>query len=93
MCGAGGQAMAPFTPFFCEMMYHNLRRALPPGAPESVHWCDFPEAAAAEARPAGLWLWCVLLAMVLCATAMFCVDILCCRICIHQGVSVKCGIS
>ena len=43
--------MAPFTPFFCEMMYQNLRRALPPGAPESVHWCDFPEAEAAQVRP------------------------------------------
>ncbi|KAK9826356.1 hypothetical protein WJX81_001579 [Elliptochloris bilobata] len=43
------KAMAPFTPFFCEMMYRNLRRALPPGALESVHWCDFPEAAAAQA--------------------------------------------
>ena len=46
------QAMAPFTPFFCEMMYQNLRRALPAGAPESVHWCSFPEAEAAQARPA-----------------------------------------
>jgi len=43
--------MAPFTPFFCETLYRNLRRALLPGAPESVHWCDFPEAAAAQARP------------------------------------------
>lgn len=45
------QAMAPFTPFFCEMMYRNLRRALPPGAPESVHWCDFPQAEAAQVHP------------------------------------------
>ncbi len=37
--------MAPFTPFFCETMYQNLRRALPQDAPQSVHWCDFPEAA------------------------------------------------
>lgn len=37
--------MAPFTPFFCETMYQNLRRALPEDAPQSVHWCDFPEAA------------------------------------------------
>ena len=48
--------MAPFTPFFCEMMYQNLRRALPPGALESVHWCDFPEAEAAQARPSSCLL-------------------------------------
>lgn len=35
--------MAPFTPFFTEQMYQNLRRCLPEGqAPESVHFCDFP---------------------------------------------------
>ena len=39
------KAMAPFTPFFCETMFRNLRRAAPPGAlPESVHFCDFPTA-------------------------------------------------
>ncbi|BDA43238.1 Isoleucine-tRNA ligase, cytoplasmic [Coccomyxa sp. Obi] len=38
------KVMAPFTPFFCETMYQNLRRALPEDAPQSVHWCDFPEA-------------------------------------------------
>lgn len=43
------QVMAPFTPFFTEMMYQNLRRCLPPSAPQSVHWCDFPEAQAAHA--------------------------------------------
>eukprot|EP00850_Spirogloea_muscicola_P006897 SM000033S12418 [mRNA] locus=s33:848870:857947:- [translate_table: standard] len=37
------KVMAPFTPFFCEAMYQNLRRALPPNAEESVHYCDFPE--------------------------------------------------
>ncbi|KAK9792748.1 hypothetical protein WJX73_005932 [Symbiochloris irregularis] len=36
------KVMAPFTPFICELMYQNLRRALPK-APQSVHWCDFPE--------------------------------------------------
>jgi isoleucyl-tRNA synthetase len=35
--------MAPFTPFFTESMYQNLRRALPPGEPASVHFCDIPE--------------------------------------------------
>ena len=39
------QVMAPFTPFFCESLYQNLRRALPEDAPKSVHWCDFPAAA------------------------------------------------
>ena len=35
--------MAPFTPFFTEQMYQNLRRCQPPGeAPESVHFCAFP---------------------------------------------------
>lgn len=29
-------------------MYHNLRRALPEGAPESIHFCDIPEAEAAQ---------------------------------------------
>eukprot|EP00891_Asterochloris_glomerata_P009063 jgi/Astpho2/9063/e_gw1.00133.6.1_t len=43
------KVMAPFTPFFTEMMYQNLRRCLPPSAPQSVHWCDFPEAQAAHA--------------------------------------------
>ena len=47
---ARAQVMAPFTPFFCEALYQNLRRALPPDAPRSVHWCDFPEAAAAQVR-------------------------------------------
>lgn len=40
------KAMAPFTPFFAEMMYQNLRRAVAEETPESVHWCDFPEAEA-----------------------------------------------
>lgn len=39
---AWSQVMAPFTPFLCELMYQNLRRVLP-AAPQSVHWCDFPE--------------------------------------------------
>lgn len=31
-------------------MYQNLRRALPEGSPESVHFCDIPEAEAAQVR-------------------------------------------
>ena len=39
------QVMSPFTPFFTEQMYQNLRRCQPDGeAPESVHYCDFPPA-------------------------------------------------
>ena len=51
------QVMAPFTPFFCESLYQNLRRALPPNAPQSVHWCDFPEAAAAQVQGPRLREW------------------------------------
>ncbi|KAG0615444.1 hypothetical protein M758_5G041400 [Ceratodon purpureus] len=36
------KAMAPFTPFFAEGMYQNLRLALP-DTDESVHYCSFPE--------------------------------------------------
>jgi hypothetical protein len=35
--------MSPFTPFFTEAMYQNLRKSLPPGAPESVHFFEFPK--------------------------------------------------
>ena len=40
--------MSPFTPFFSEVLWRNLRRAVPAGAdaaawPESVHWADFPD--------------------------------------------------
>jgi isoleucyl-tRNA synthetase len=36
------KAMAPFTPFFAENMYQNLRRAMP-NSDESVHYCSFPD--------------------------------------------------
>ena len=41
------KTMAPFTPFFVEKMYQNLRRCLPNqgDAEPSVHFCLFPEAA------------------------------------------------
>ena len=45
----GSQVMAPFTPFLCELMYQNLRRAQP-SAPTSVHWCDFPELPVVQVR-------------------------------------------
>ena len=66
------QVMSPFTPFFTEHMYLNLRRAQPPGAaPESAHFCDVPPASPAlpadqhiqQARPGfdrraiDPWLW------------------------------------
>lgn len=36
--------MAPFTPFLCEVMWRNLRKALPEEAtPRSVHWASFPD--------------------------------------------------
>lgn len=34
--------VAPFVPFVAEEIYQNLVRAIDPGAPESVHLCDFP---------------------------------------------------
>jgi isoleucyl-tRNA synthetase len=42
------KTMAPFTPFFVEKIYQNLRRCLPDqgNAEPSVHFCMFPEAAA-----------------------------------------------
>ena len=36
------KAMAPFTPFFTENMFRNLRRAVPEQEEESVHFCRFP---------------------------------------------------
>ena len=44
------KVMAPFTPFLTETMYQNLRRCLPPGAPESIHFCDVPAAVPALVR-------------------------------------------
>lgn len=34
--------IAPFVPYMSEAMYQNLVRSVDPGAPESVHLCDFP---------------------------------------------------
>jgi isoleucyl-tRNA synthetase len=36
--------LAPFTPFVTEVMYQNLVRSVQPGAYESVHHCDWPQA-------------------------------------------------
>ncbi|KAL6767828.1 TSI2 [Auxenochlorella protothecoides x Auxenochlorella symbiontica] len=40
--------MSPFTPFFTEAMYGNLRRALGPDAPVSIHLRDLPKAQDAQ---------------------------------------------
>ncbi|WOK99491.1 isoleucine--tRNA ligase, cytoplasmic [Canna indica] len=37
------KAMAPFTPFFTEVLYQNLRKIFD-GSEESIHYCSFPSA-------------------------------------------------
>jgi len=37
------QLTAPFMPFTSEALYQNLVAGIDPGAPESVHLCDFPQ--------------------------------------------------
>ena len=34
---------APYTPFVSEELHQSLVRPARPGAPKSVHWCDYPE--------------------------------------------------
>ncbi|CAI9785783.1 unnamed protein product [Fraxinus pennsylvanica] len=41
------KAMAPFTPFFTEVLYQNLRK-VGSGTEESIHFCSFPEVEAKE---------------------------------------------
>lgn len=36
------KAMAPFTPFFTEVLYQNLRKVLN-SSDDSIHYCSFPE--------------------------------------------------
>ncbi|MCO5588900.1 hypothetical protein L7F22_042861 [Adiantum nelumboides] len=36
------KAMAPFTPFFTEGLYQNIRKLLGPKAEASIHFCNFP---------------------------------------------------
>lgn len=43
---------APFTPFMAETVYRNLVAGKLPGAPESVHMCDFPKADESRIDPA-----------------------------------------
>ncbi|HXF59288.1 MAG TPA: isoleucine--tRNA ligase [Candidatus Saccharimonadales bacterium] len=35
--------LAPYTPFVSEELHQSLVRPASPGAPKSVHWCDYPE--------------------------------------------------
>ena len=42
---------APFTPFLAEEIYQNLVVNNVPGAPESVHLCDFPVSDSERIRP------------------------------------------
>lgn len=34
--------MSPFTPFFTEVLYQNMRK-VSTGAEESIHYCSFPQ--------------------------------------------------
>jgi hypothetical protein len=36
------KVMAPFTPFFTEVLYQNLRK-VSNGSEESIHYCKFPQ--------------------------------------------------
>jgi hypothetical protein len=36
------KVMAPFTPFFTEVLYQNLRK-VSSGSEESIHYCKFPQ--------------------------------------------------
>ena len=36
--------IAPFVPFMAEQIYQNIVRSVHPGAPESVHFCEYPKA-------------------------------------------------
>jgi len=35
------KVMAPFTPFFTEVLYQNMRKVCK-GSDESIHYCSFP---------------------------------------------------
>jgi isoleucyl-tRNA synthetase len=35
------KVMAPFTPFFTEVLYQNMRKVCS-GSEESIHYCSFP---------------------------------------------------
>jgi len=37
------KVLAPVIPFLTEEIYQNLVRSVDPGAPESIHLCDYPE--------------------------------------------------
>lgn len=35
------KVMAPFTPFFTEILFQNLRKVVK-GSEESIHYCSYP---------------------------------------------------
>ena len=37
------KVLAPFMPFITEAVYQHLVRRIDETAPESIHWCDFPQ--------------------------------------------------
>jgi isoleucyl-tRNA synthetase len=37
------RVLAPFMPFLTEAVHQRLVRPVDPGAPASIHWCDYPE--------------------------------------------------
>ncbi|PWA60504.1 tRNA synthetase class I (I, L, M and V) family protein [Artemisia annua] len=49
------KAMAPFTPFFTEVLYKNLRK-ISNGSEENIHFCSFPEVEGMTER-VSLFLW------------------------------------
>ncbi|MEZ4281761.1 MAG: isoleucine--tRNA ligase [Myxococcota bacterium] len=38
------KVLAPFMPFLTETIHQRLVRSVDPEAPQSVHWCDYPQA-------------------------------------------------
>ena len=42
------KVLAPFMPFLTEGIHQRLVRPVDPDAPESVHWCDYPETVASS---------------------------------------------
>jgi len=37
------RVLAPFMPFLTETVHQRLVRAVDPAAPDSIHWCDYPQ--------------------------------------------------
>ncbi len=45
------KVLAPFMPFLTEEVYQRLVVAVDKDAPKSIHWCDYPQAAAGSVDP------------------------------------------